>query len=78
MVLHTLSQAEIKAAQVAQNLVEENEFKAARKQLANVGLAPPKTWNSATVGRHAGKDVYGGGEYRSRTQVNVMELARSK
>lgn len=59
--------------------MEEQEFKAARKELAHVGLAPPKTWNSATVGRHAGKDVgYAGGNYQSRTAINVMDLARSK
>ncbi|TFK55799.1 hypothetical protein OE88DRAFT_660356 [Heliocybe sulcata] len=38
-------QAEKKAAQVAQNHMEELEFKTARLQLANVGLRPPKSWN---------------------------------
>lgn len=71
-------QAELKAAQVAQNIHEENEFKAARKQLVTVGLAPPKSWHSSTVGRHAGKDVYGGNDYRSRNQLNIMEVTRSK
>ncbi|KAF8558860.1 hypothetical protein OG21DRAFT_1503821 [Imleria badia] len=38
-------QAEAKAALVAQNQAEELEFKAARQQLAAVGLRPPKTWD---------------------------------
>jgi hypothetical protein len=41
-------QAEIKAAIVAQNHAEEQEFKAARQQLADVDLRPPKTWSNAT------------------------------
>ncbi|OCH90705.1 hypothetical protein OBBRIDRAFT_793023 [Obba rivulosa] len=39
-------QAEAKAALLAQNQVEELEFKAARQQLANVDLRPPKSWSS--------------------------------
>ncbi|KAI6047291.1 hypothetical protein EDC04DRAFT_2864390 [Pisolithus marmoratus] len=38
-------QAEAKAALVAQNQAEEQEFKAARQQLVAVGLRPPKSWN---------------------------------
>lgn len=38
-------QAEAKAALVAQNQAEELEFKAARQQLAGVGLRPPKAWD---------------------------------
>jgi len=38
-------QAEAKAALLAQNQIEEMEFKAARQRLANVDLRPPKTWN---------------------------------
>lgn len=41
-------QAEAKAAIVAQNQAEENEFKAARQQLAHIDLRPPKSWNPAT------------------------------
>ncbi|KIM90671.1 hypothetical protein PILCRDRAFT_141808 [Piloderma croceum F 1598] len=41
-------QAEIKAAIVAQNQAEEQEFKAARQQLADVDLRPPKTWSNTT------------------------------
>ncbi|KAI0939728.1 hypothetical protein AcV5_001046 [Taiwanofungus camphoratus] len=37
-------QAEAKAALVAQNHMEEQEFKAARQQLASVDLRPPKSW----------------------------------
>ncbi|KAF9534807.1 hypothetical protein CPB83DRAFT_842977 [Crepidotus variabilis] len=37
-------QAEAKAAVVAQNQMEELEFKMARQQLAHVGLKPPKSW----------------------------------
>ncbi|KAK7695495.1 hypothetical protein QCA50_000131 [Cerrena zonata] len=40
-------QAEIKAAQLAQNHMEELEFRAARQQLAGVGLQPPKSWASS-------------------------------
>jgi hypothetical protein len=38
-------QAEAKAALVAQNQAEEQEFRAARQQLAHVDLRPPKSWN---------------------------------
>ena len=41
-------QAEVKAAIVAQNQAEEQEFKAARQQLADVDLRPPKSWNHPT------------------------------
>ena len=37
-------QAEVKAALIAQNHMEEQEFKAARQQLAHVDLRPPKSW----------------------------------
>ncbi|KAI0677429.1 hypothetical protein C8Q78DRAFT_1002703 [Trametes maxima] len=37
-------QAEAKAAIAAQNQLEEQEFKAARQQLAHVDLRPPKSW----------------------------------
>jgi hypothetical protein len=40
-------QAEVKAAIVAQNQAEEQEFKAARQQLADVDLRPPRSWNPA-------------------------------
>ncbi|KZT20811.1 hypothetical protein NEOLEDRAFT_1140355 [Neolentinus lepideus HHB14362 ss-1] len=45
-------QAEIKAAQIAQNHMEELEFKAARLQLANVDLRPPKSWNPGSTPSH--------------------------
>lgn len=37
-------QAEAKAAILAQNQMEEQEFKLARQQLAHVDLRPPKSW----------------------------------
>ena len=37
-------QAEARAAVVAQNQMEELEFRAARQQLADVDLRPPKSW----------------------------------
>ncbi|KAI0693549.1 hypothetical protein BC835DRAFT_1415811 [Cytidiella melzeri] len=39
-------QAEIRAAIVAQTQVEEQEFRAARQQLANIDLRPPRSWTS--------------------------------
>ena len=51
-------QAEIKAAIVAQNHAEEQEFKAARQQLADVDLRPPKTWsNTTSSGRIPGRSM---------------------
>jgi hypothetical protein len=51
-------QAEIKAAIVAQNKAEEQEFKAARQQLADVDLRPPKTWsNTTSSGRIPGRPM---------------------
>ena len=38
-------QAEIRAAMIAQTKTEEQEFRAARQQLATVDLRPPKSWN---------------------------------
>lgn len=37
-------QAELKAAMIAQTHVEEQEFRAARQQLASIDLRPPKSW----------------------------------
>ncbi|KIP12664.1 hypothetical protein PHLGIDRAFT_81075, partial [Phlebiopsis gigantea 11061_1 CR5-6] len=39
-------QAEIKAALLAQAHSEEQEFRAARQQLVNVDLRPPKSWTA--------------------------------
>ncbi|KAL4241433.1 hypothetical protein ABKN59_000359 [Abortiporus biennis] len=41
-------QAEIKAAQIAHNVMEEMEFKRAREKLAHVDLRPPKSWTGGT------------------------------
>ncbi|EKM59387.1 uncharacterized protein PHACADRAFT_249838 [Phanerochaete carnosa HHB-10118-sp] len=37
-------QAELKAAMIAQTHMEEQEFRAARQQLASIDLRPPKSW----------------------------------
>jgi hypothetical protein len=37
-------QAELKAAMIAQSHQEEQEFRAARQQLVNIDLRPPKSW----------------------------------
>jgi len=55
-------QAEAKAAILAQNHMEEQEFKAARQQLASVDLHPPKSWN-------------GPGNSTPRSQVAVSQPA---
>ena len=39
-------QAEVRAALLAQTHAEEQEFRAARQQLASVGLRPPKSWGT--------------------------------
>ncbi|KAI0265190.1 hypothetical protein BC834DRAFT_880480 [Gloeopeniophorella convolvens] len=43
-------QAEQKAALIAQTHAEEQEFKAARQQLAGVDLRPPKSWGTGNGG----------------------------
>ena len=42
-------QAEARAAILAQNQMEELEFRAARQQLAHVDLRPPKSWRGGDV-----------------------------
>ncbi|KAK7470771.1 hypothetical protein VKT23_002189 [Stygiomarasmius scandens] len=42
-------QAEAKAALLAQMQLEENEFRAARQQLAHVDLRPPKSWTPTNI-----------------------------
>jgi len=42
-------QAEARAAVLAQNQMEELEFKMARQQLVRVGLEPPKTWTQTNT-----------------------------
>jgi hypothetical protein len=42
-------QAEARAVVVAQNQMEELEFKMARQQLARVGLEPPKSWTETNT-----------------------------
>ena len=42
-------QAEARAALLAQNQMEEMEFRAVRQRLAHVDLRPPKSWNPANI-----------------------------
>lgn len=61
-------QAEAKAALVAQNQAEEQEFKAARQQLVGVGLRPPKSWNDTNdnllrTSSHTHYSAYGSAPY---------------
>lgn len=57
-------QAEVKAAIVAQNQAEEQEFKAARQQLAHVDLRPPKSWNPLTNRPQGGSmNAYSGSSF---------------
>lgn len=39
-------QAEVRAAQLEQNRVEEEEFRAARQQLTSIDLRPPQAWDT--------------------------------
>ncbi|PCH41276.1 hypothetical protein WOLCODRAFT_137289 [Wolfiporia cocos MD-104 SS10] len=61
-------QAEAKAAILAQNQLEEQEFKAARQQLASVDLRPPKSWNSNNNGSN-------NGTLRSRSHTSAYSPA---
>lgn len=63
-------QAEAKAAIVAQNQAEENEFKAARQQLAHIDLRPPKSWNPATSNSRL-QVAYPGGTYPTAPYVQT-------
>jgi hypothetical protein len=71
-------QAEVKAAIVAQNQAEEQEFKAARQQLAYVDLRPPKSWNPLTsAGRPPAGSMsgYTGGSF-SAVQYTAGAIAQ--
>ncbi|KAI0303877.1 hypothetical protein BC826DRAFT_1089194 [Russula brevipes] len=57
-------QAEAKAALLAQTHAEEREFKAARQQLANVDLRPPKSWGAGN----------GTGQMTPRSQDQVYSV----
>ena len=51
-------QAEARAALLAQSQAEEQEFRAARQQLAHVDLRPPKSWNTASAPRPSGPSTH--------------------
>ncbi|KAI0091936.1 hypothetical protein BDY19DRAFT_927585 [Irpex rosettiformis] len=60
-------QAEVRAAIIAQTQVEEQEFRAARQQLANIDLRPPKSWTSnVSTPRLQSSTSSGNGSYGSQ------------
>ncbi|TFY72759.1 hypothetical protein EVG20_g269 [Dentipellis fragilis] len=79
-------QAELKAALLAQNQMEEQEFKAARQQLANVDLRPPKSWNPGATPRSQAPATsnypgsIAGGAYSTPTrgQVDAVGFGRAR
>ncbi|KAJ3511502.1 hypothetical protein NLJ89_g4064 [Agrocybe chaxingu] len=65
-------QAEARAAVVAQNQQEEQEFKMARQQLAHVGLKPPKSWNPNNTSLNPSKSsALPGGTLSTSRNANV-------
>ena len=50
--------AEARAALLAQSQAEEQEFRAARQQLAHIDLRPPKSWNAASTPRSSAPTVH--------------------
>ncbi len=60
--------AEARAAVIAQTQVEEQEFRAARQQLANIDLRPPRSWTSNvnSTPRSQSNASSGGGSYGSQ------------
>ena len=82
-------QAEMKAALLAQNHMEEQEFRAARQQLAHVDLRPPKSWNPTNTatprsqGASTASQAYGsipaiGYASQTRGQVDAVGIGRSR
>lgn len=82
-------QAEMKAALLAQNHMEEQEFRAARQQLAHVDLRPPKSWNPTNTvtprsqGASTASQAYGsipamGYASQTRGQVDAVGVGRSR
>ncbi|KAI0254904.1 hypothetical protein BJV78DRAFT_885105 [Lactifluus subvellereus] len=82
-------QAEAKAALLAQNHAEEQEFRAARQQLASVDLRPPKSWGtgnstSQMTQRSQGADqvysVLSTSSYTAHTrgQVDAVAVGRTR
>lgn len=66
-------QAEVKAAIFAQNQAEEQEFKAARQQLAHVDLRPPKSWNPTS----GGSVRIGGGSINAAIAAYAQTMAQA-
>ncbi|KAF7983890.1 hypothetical protein HWV62_18246 [Athelia sp. TMB] len=66
-------QAEVKAAIFAQNQAEEQEFKAARQQLAHVDLRPPKSWNPTS----SGSVRIGGGSINAAIAAYAQTMAQA-
>lgn len=58
-------QAEARAVLAAQNQAEEAEFKAARQQLAHIGLRPPKSWDAGRLVPTPAMAQAGGGGQRA-------------
>ena len=80
-------QAEAKAALLAQTHAEEREFRAARQQLANVDLRPPKSWGSGNgtgqMTQRSQDQVFGvlsTSSYTAQTrgQVDVVGVGRAR
>jgi len=74
-------QAEVKAAIVAQNQAEEQEFKAARQQLTYVDLRPPKSWNPLTSNSRpqgGSMNAYSGGSFPAVPFVAAQTGAQTR
>lgn len=79
-------QAEAKAALLAQTHAEEQEFRAARQQLASVGLRPPKSWGTGNSSSQMTPRVQGADQVYSvlstssytRGQVDAVGVGRAR
>lgn len=56
-------QAEARAALMAQNQMEEMEFKAVRQRLAHVDLRPPRSWNPTNITNTGSMRMAGGSKF---------------
>lgn len=73
-------QAEARAALLAQNQAEEQEFKAARQQLAHVDLRPPKSWNPTNITNSPAARLVSGPTpaYSPRSSVPIAHAAQTR
>lgn len=73
-------QAEARAALLAQNQAEEQEFKAARQQLAHVDLRPPKSWNPTNITNSPAARLAPGSTpaYSSRNGVPTVHASETR